>query len=196
LIGKGRCAHCDAAIPIRYPIIEVAAGFLFSFLYLRYGLTVQFIFYTAYTAILLLITVTDLERRLILNAVTFPAMAVAFIGSFLVPGMSWKSALLGGIIGYATFWVLAIVGNLTVGPGALGGGDVTLAAFVGMITGFPLVIIALLLAILCGGAISLLLVVTKVRSMRDYIPYGPFLVIGGWVTLIWGVQIATWFFVR
>ncbi len=192
--GKGRCPHCAAAIRIRYPLVELALGFLFGFLYLRYGLTVQFVFSAAYTAILALVTITDLERRLILNVVTFPAMGLALIGSFFTANMSWKSALLGGVVGYVTFYVLAIIGKVLVGPGALGGGDVTLAAFVGMVTGFPLVVEAILLTILSGGVISLLLVVTRVRSLRDHIPYGPFLVIGGWVTMLWGWEIARWFF--
>lgn len=194
VIGRGRCPHCNAAIPIRYPLVELGSGFLFAFLYLRYGLSWQFAFYAAYTAILVLVTVTDVERRLILNVVTYPGIVLALIGSFFVPGINWKLALLGTVIGYVTFYVLAVVGNLLMGPGALGGGDVTLAAFVGAVTGFPLVIEALLITILAGGAISLLLIVTRIRTMRDYIPYGPFLVIGGWVTMLWGWEIANWFF--
>lgn len=193
IVGRGSCPQCSAAIRIRYPLVEIALAFLFSFLYARYGPTLQFLFYALYTAILLLVTVTDLERRLILNVVTFPSMLLAFVGSFFLPGMSWKSALVGWAVGYATFYVLAVAGNLLVGPGALGGGDVTLAAFIGMAVGFPLIVEAILLTILIGGAVSLLLLLTGLRSMRDYIPYGPFLVIGGWVTLIWGMEIAYWF---
>lgn len=196
VIGRGSCPQCSASIRIRYPLVEIALGFLFTFLYAQYGPTLQFLFFALYTAILVLITVTDLERRLILNVVTFPSMLLALIGSFFLPGISWKSALLGWATGYATFYILALAGNLLVGPGALGGGDVTLAAFIGMAVGFPLIIEAILLTILVGGAISLLLLLTGVRSMRDYIPYGPFLVIGGWVTLIWGMEIAIWFFSR
>jgi leader peptidase (prepilin peptidase)/N-methyltransferase len=193
-VGRGRCPHCSAPIRIRYPLTELALGFLFGFLFLRYEFTPQFVFYALYTAVLALVTVTDLERRLILNVVTFPAMILALVGSFLVPGVSWKSALLGGVVGYATFYVLALAGRLLVGPGALGGGDVTLAGFVGMVVGFPLIVEALLLTILSGGIISLMLVITRVRSLRDHIPYGPFLVLGGWVTMLWGLEIAQWFF--
>jgi leader peptidase (prepilin peptidase)/N-methyltransferase len=194
VVGRATCPHCRAGIPIRYPLVEVGLGFLFGFLYLRYGLTWQFALYAAYTAILVVVTVTDVERRLILNVVTYPAMGLALVGSFLTPGINWKMALLGGVVGYATFYVLAIVGHLLVGAGALGGGDVTLAGFVGTVVGFPLVVEALLLTILSGGAISLLLVVTRLRSMRDHIPYGPFLVVGGWITMLWGWEIANWFF--
>jgi leader peptidase (prepilin peptidase)/N-methyltransferase len=104
--------------------------------------------------------------------------------------------LLGGAIGFTFFLGVALVGNNVFGSGAMGGGDVKLAAFVGLITGFPLIIEALLLTILIGAAVSSLLLITRVRSMRDYIPYGPFLVAGAMVTLLWGYPIATWFIYR
>lgn len=205
VVGKGQCPNCNAAISIRYPLVELALGFLFPWLYLRYGLTVQFLFFALYTTIFALVTVTDMERRLILNVVTWPAMGLAVLGAALgvtsVAGGvgtvdALKSALLGGLTGYLFFLVAALIGNMTLGPGALGGGDVKLAAFVGLVVGFPLVIEALVLTIVSGGVISLLLLVTRLRSLRDPIPYGPFLVIGGWVTMVWGLEIANWFLYR
>jgi len=78
----------------------------------------------------------------------------------------------------------------------LGGGDVKLAVFVGLITGFPLVIEALVLTILIGAAVSLILLITRVRGLSDHIPYGPFLVAGAAITLMWGYTIAGWFLHR
>jgi len=78
----------------------------------------------------------------------------------------------------------------------LGGGDVKLAAFIGLITGFPLVIEALVLGTLIGGVVSLVLLITRVRGRRDAIPYGPFLIAGAVITLLWGDAIATWFLYR
>lgn len=193
LFGRARCPHCSAPIRARYPLVELTLALLFSFLYTRYGLTLRFGFFAAYTAVLALVAVTDLERRLILNVVIVPAMALAIVGSFFTGHISWKSALLGGLTGYITFLALALLGNALVGPGALGGGDVKLAGFVGLITGFPLVIEAILLTALAGGVTSLILLVTRLRRPRDPIPYGPFLIIGGWLTLVWGMEIAQWF---
>ena len=193
VVNQTSCRSCSAHVPIRYPVVELSLGLLFVLLYLMYGSTVQFGFFAAYTSIFALIAVTDLERRLILNVVTFPAMGLALVGSFFTEGISWKSAVLGGVIGYGVFLVLALVGNKLVGPGALGGGDVKLAGFLGMVTGFPLVIEALVLGVLCGGVISLLLLVTRVRSLRDPVPYGPFLIVGGWATMLWGSEILFWF---
>ncbi len=193
VVGRARCPHCSAPIPVRYPLVELAQGFMLAFLYLRYGPTLQFVFFSLYTVVFVLVTITDMERRLILNVVTLPAMLLALLGSFFTPGITWWSALLGGLIGYLFFWLAATAGNLIFGPGALGGGDITLAGLVGLVCGFPLVIVALVLTILSGGIISLLLIVTRIRSLRDPIPYGPFLVIGGWLTMLWGLQIAAWF---
>ena len=162
VVGRGRCPHCAAAIRVRYPLVELALGFLFAWLYLRYGPTVKFGFFAAYTTVFALVTVTDMERRLILNVVIFPAMVLAMLGSILgvtvfASGVPWRvalpNALVGGGVGYGFFLVAALLGNALIGRGALGGGDVKLAAFVGLVVGFPLIIEALTLTVLIGGVV-------------------------------------------
>lgn len=188
------CPSCGALIPLRYPLVELGLAFLLGFLYRRYGLTTQFVFFALYTVILMLIAITDIERRLILNVVTIPAMALAIVGSFFTGHIGWKSALLGGLVAYVILMGIVLLGRWLVGPGAMGGGDVKLAAFIGLITGFPLVIVALLLAILSGGVVSLFLLLARLRSLRDPIPYGPFLILGGWATMVWGMELIHWLF--
>lgn len=194
LVHRQYCPACGAPISIRHPLVELGLAFLFGFLYRRYGLTAQFIFFALYTIVFMLIFVTDIERHLILNVVTLPAMALAIVGSFFTGHVSWKGALLGGVAGYVILMAIVLLGHWLVGPGAMGGGDVKLAAFIGLVTGFPMVLVALLLAILIGGMVSLLLLLTRLRSFRDPIPYGPFLIVGGWATMVWGMEIAHRFF--
>jgi prepilin signal peptidase PulO-like enzyme (type II secretory pathway) len=125
--------------------------------------------------------------------VTYPAILFAIGASFFTPGLTWWSSLTGGAIGLLFFALAAAIGRAVFGPGALGWGDVKLAAFVGLITGFPLIIEAIVLTILVGAAISLVLLVTGVRGLKDHIPYGPFLIIGAMITLLWGYPILEWF---
>jgi leader peptidase (prepilin peptidase)/N-methyltransferase len=174
-------------------LVELGLAAAYGYLGIVFDPSVRLVLYLIYTAVLALILITDIERRLILNVVTYPSIVFAIVAGFFTPGLSWWSALAGGAIGFIFFFVAAVVGNAVFGSGALGGGDVKLAAFVGLITGFPLVIEALVLAILLGAAVSLILLVTRVRSLRDPIPYGPFLVGGAVVTLLWGYPIAEWF---
>lgn len=196
MVGRADCPHCGAPINPRHPLVEIGLAVTYGYLLITLGPPVKLILYLIYSTIFALILITDMERRLILNVVTYPAIIFAFVASFLPPemtGMRWEYALAGGVIGFVFFFIAAWVGNALFGSGALGGGDVKLAAFVGLITGFPLVIEALVLTILVGAAISAILLVTRVRSLRDPIPYGPFLVAGAVITLLWGYPIAEWF---
>lgn len=193
LIWRIKCPYCDASISIRHPLVEIGLAVVYGYLWIVLGPSVRLVFYLIYSAIFALILVTDIERKLILNVVTFPSIFLAIVASFLMPGVTWWNALLGGAIGFFTFLVLVVMGRLIFGSGALGEGDITLATFIGLTTGYPLVIEALVLTTLVGAGISFVLLITRVRTLRDHIPYGPFLIIGAAITLMWGYSIANRF---
>jgi len=196
LIGRAKCPSCGAPISIRHPLIEIGLAVTYGGLWLMFGPSIQLVLYLVYSTVFAIILITDMERRLILNVVTYPAILFGAVASLITPGLTWQSALAGGAIGFVFFFAVALIGNAVFGSGALGGGDVKLAAFVGVIVGFPLIIEALVLTILIGAAITGVLLATRVRGWRDYIPYGPFIVAGGFVTLLWGYPIADWFLMR
>lgn len=193
LVGRARCPSCGAPIRLRHPLVEIGLAATYGYLWLELGPSTKLALYSLYTAIFALVLITDLERRLILNVVTYPAILFAVAASFFTPGMTWQSSLIGGAIGFVFFLVVAMVGNAVFGSGALGGGDVKLAAFIGLIVGFPLIIEAITLTILIGAGVSLVLLITGARRLRDHVPYGPFLIAGAFITLLWGYPIANWF---
>ncbi len=193
VMGRHQCRSCGAPIRLRRPLVEIGLGIIYGYLWITIGPSIELLFYGLYCAILALVFVTDVEHRLILDVVTYPALVLGFVGSFFMPGVTWWSALLGGGIGLVFFYLAFLVGHAVFGAGALGGGDVKLAAFVGVITGYPLVIEAIVLTILIGAAVSLILLITGTRGLRDHVPYGPFLIAGAVVTLLWGYRIAEWF---
>jgi leader peptidase (prepilin peptidase)/N-methyltransferase len=189
LIRRHRCMSCGAELPGRGYLAELGLGVTYSYLWLRFGPSVTLILYLLYSSVFMVVLITDIERRLIPNAVMYPSILIAVGSSLINPGLSLPSSLAGGLSGFLFFLAAALVGNAMFGSGALGGGDVKLAAFVGLITGFPSVIDTILLTILIGGAVSVALLVTRVRSLHDHIPYGPFLVAGTAVTLLSDVSI-------
>lgn len=181
LLARGRCANCDAPLPLRGVLVELATAVVYVYLYTRFGLTGYMLLLSAYLAILILITVIDLEHRLVLNRVIGPAILLALVAGPFTPDLNWKQVLVGGLVAFGLFYLVALIY-----PDGMGAGDVKLAAFVGLITGFPTVFVALLIGIFAGGLVSLVLILSRLRSRRDYIPYGPFLVIGGAYALLWG----------
>lgn len=192
LVRRTGCPSCGAPLGLRRPLVEIGLAVAYGYLWIVLGPSIKLVFYLVYSTVFALILVTDVERRLIPNAITFPAIAIALVGGFVVPGTTWWSALLGGGVAFLFFLTTYLIGTRVFGPQALGQGDVTLALLVGLVTGFPLVILALVIAILAGALISSLLLIARVRRLRDPIPYGPFLIIGAIVTLLWGYPIAWW----
>jgi leader peptidase (prepilin peptidase)/N-methyltransferase len=195
LIGKRKCPSCGRPIALRNPIVELALAALFALLYNFYGdQPIKLVLASFFTSVLLLVTVTDFEHRLIPNRAILPAIAIAALASPLWFGPGWYLALIGGAIGYGFFWLAVQLGDRFLGRGAMGWGDVKLAAFVGLITGFPGIITALVVTIIAGGVISLFLLLTRIVNLRSGIPYGPFICLGGFITMLYGQQIMTRFF--
>ncbi len=217
--SKRTCPKCGRPIAARNVLVEASMAILFAMLYAYYADSVRLIiagFYPSvlvldfpavtrlilnpliiasfYTSVLVLVTVTDLEHRLIPNRAILPAILIAALLSPLWFGPGWYLALVGGAIGYGFFWLIAVLGEKFIGRGAMGEGDVKLAAFVGLITGFPGIITALVVTIVAGGVISLVLLLTRVVNLRSGIPYGPFIVLGGFITMLYGQQLMEKFF--
>ena len=204
---RGRCHYCGARIPIRLPLVELATAIIFGLLTWHYfDQSPQLVMALIYACLFLLIFVIDLERQLILYVVIFPGMALAFIFSFFWGGFGpyWPhianayldgmaSALLGGAVGLVFMMLPYLVSRAHYGTEGMGQGDIYLAALIGLATGFPLVIVALIMGIIIGGIVAVSLLLLKIRKRKDPIPFGPFLAAAAMVTLIWGAQILDWY---
>ena len=109
----------------------------------------------------------------------------------LLPGEALSrmvSSLAGGVLG-----LVAMALPLIIYPHGMGMGDVKLAALVGLMTGFPLVVVALLLSWISGGLVAALLLFFKIKGRKDPIPFATFMAISAMVTLLWGQAILRWY---
>ena len=192
---RGRCRYCGVRIPVRLPIVELATSLIFALITWYYGLGLELAIALIYASLFLVIFVIDLERGLILHVVVYPGLALALVFSFFWPWpeISWPdtgvlSALCGGVAGFGAMLLPYLISR-----GGMGGGDVMLAGLIGMVNGFPLVFLALLLGIVGGGLVAIILVILRLRSRKDPIPFGPFLAVAAMVTLIWGEPILDWY---
>ncbi len=128
---------------------------------------------------LLAMSWTDLRRWIIPNSLLLPgAVLVLALRGLLLPG-TLPGALLGGALGWTLFWLLAHLGD-----GQLGGGDVRLAGFIGLLTGAVWVIPALLLGMAAGGVIAFGLIASGRAQMDQGFPYGPALSLGAMTILL------------
>jgi leader peptidase (prepilin peptidase)/N-methyltransferase len=192
---RGRCRYCQASVPRRLFWVELATGIVFALLAWHFGLSPELGIMIFYACLFIIIFVIDLEQGLILNKVVYPSMVIAFLLSlYPLPwlaesmGMRVAYSALGGGIGFAIFFLIAIVSR-----GGMGWGDVKLAALIGLATGFPLVILAIIMGAILGGIVAVAMVISKKRERRGTIPFGPFLAAAAMITLLWGNNILTWY---
>ncbi len=189
---RGRCRYCRAPIPRRVLWVEIGTGVLFAGLFWLYGLSIELAVAAFFSSLFIVLMVIDLEHRLILNRVVYPAMAVALLTSAflsqseIVPNIKYSA--IGGGIGLVLFLLIVLISR-----GGMGWGDVKMAALIGLITGFPLVFVALFLAVVLGGLAAVILLLLKVKKRKEGIPFAPFLSIAAIVTLLWGGSILNWY---
>jgi len=171
---RGHCRYCRAQIPRRILLVELISGVLFFLAFWRFGLSAQFALTAFWSCVFLVIIFIDWEHQLILNKVTYPAAIVALV--------------ILGAIGFVFFLIVFLIN-----PKGMGMGDVKLAGLIGLATGLPLVIVALLTGILLGGLVAIVLLLLRLKGRKDVISYGTFLAIGPIITLLWGNDIFNWY---
>ena len=166
--------------------------------YWQYGLSVEFALTAFYGYLFIVLGVIDLEHGLILNKIVYPAVVVALIISIFRPSLGiidtslpWPE-ILNGIIGGAIGLVFLLIPAL-IYRGGMGWGDVKMAALIGLVTGFPLVFVAILMGVILGGLVAGFLLLLKIKKRKEAIPFGPFLSLATIATLLWGSDILNWY---
>ncbi|UCE97201.1 MAG: prepilin peptidase [Dehalococcoidia bacterium] len=189
---RGRCRYCRSTIPGRVLIVEIISAAMFPFLFWMYGLGLEQTIVTLYFCFFIVIIFIDLEHHLILNKLIYPGAIIAILFSALlspleiIPGIA--TAATGGGIGLGLFVLIVVLSR-----GGMGWGDVKMAALIGLIVGYPLIFVALLLAVISGGILAVILLVTKTKGRKQHVAFGPFLALGTMATILWGESILNWY---
>ncbi len=189
----------------RYIAVELVMAIACLYLWRREGLTPMLGILVFYVALFVLITVIDIEHRLVLDVVMLPAFVIALLEVALSNRLSLQNALVGFAVGQIVvmgFYILGIIYLWIINAGrkeqvrevAFGFGDVTLATFCGLVVGYPRVVVMLVLMVALGGLIALLYLLYRAIIARDYkahtpLPYGPSIVLAALVMLLWGREI-------
>ncbi len=198
---RRHCRYCGTPIPFRPFWVEVGTGFLFAVVYWHFGLSLEFLVTAFYGSLFIVLGFIDMEHQLILNKIVYPSAVVALIISIFLPPseiflLPWPASI-NGIIGGATGFVYLLIPFLIALPiykgEGMGWGDVKMAALIGLVTGFPLVLVALIMASVLGGLVAVVLLLLKIKKRKETIPFGSFLSLATIATLLWGSNILNWY---
>jgi leader peptidase (prepilin peptidase)/N-methyltransferase len=190
---RGRCRACGISIPWRYPLVEATTAVLFALAYGAYGATVEGIVAAVFLAMLLAITVIDLEHQIIPDVISLPGIVAGFVANLATARVPWLESLLGILIGGGIFWIIAEASVFFMGQEGMGGGDIKLGAMLGAFLGWKVVLLSIFLSVVVGGALALALIASGLRGRKDPMPFGPFLAAGGAAGLFCGERMVRWY---
>jgi leader peptidase (prepilin peptidase)/N-methyltransferase len=207
-----RTSSTGSKLSWRHPLVEIVTAGLFVYVALAYPLSARTFFWMGDLAILILITVIDLEHRLILFIVIIPAAIFALIGAAVAgPEISMQITFLdyviGGVAGFVFFFLMYLGGILfnnvaanargqEMEEVAFGYGDVMLATLSGLILGWQALIFAVFFAVFAGAAGALLYLLAQFAARRKYemftaLPYGQYIVLGTIIMMLWRAPVIT-----
>lgn len=208
---RGKCAYCGTKISSHYIALELLTGLLFLAAFFQWNFietipsvvnpeflsyTVNweifsiFIFYLIEFSLLMAIFFYDLMYKEIPDQFSLTAIVVAIAGGLIFGTPIWTSMLIGGAVVLGFFLIQFILSRGT----WIGGGDLRLGLFMGVLLGTQKGVLALILSYLFGAVISLILLSQKKVHRKSAIPFGPFLIAGTLVSIFFGQEILDWYF--
>ena len=201
----GRCRYCGKRIPIIYPLLEITTALAFFFAFhvshiLSFSATANLhefnllqlpylILLFIYFGILIFTFFYDILYLEVADRVLVPGIILALTATILPQTPHVVDALLGALIGFSFFGLQILISK----GKWLGGGDLRIALFMGLILGWKMLILGLILSYFVGSIISIIVIITKKGGLKTRIPFAPFLVIGTVLALFYGQTILNWY---
>ena len=109
VVLRGKCRDCGGKISWRYPLVELITALLALLLFLKFGLTLTFLTYFIFTAVLIVITFIDLDHQIIPDIITLPGIPIFFLAAIFLVKIPWLDSLLGLLIGGGVLFTIAFV---------------------------------------------------------------------------------------
>lgn len=186
LFLKGKCSQCKSGISLRYPSVELATALLSLVTILYFGASYAGLAALFLTWTLISLTMIDADTQLLPDNMTLPLIWIGLILNYYNTFTSLESALWGAVFGYLSLWSVYQLFKLLTGKEGMGYGDFKLLAALGAWFGWQLLPIIILVSSVVGAVIGVGMILIKGKDKNIPIPFGPYLAIAGWITLIWG----------
>lgn len=207
---KGKCRYCSTPLSYQYPVLEILTGLMFVFVFVYISMNtifnyqfsiindllvlspafvIQLFFFLFIVSSFIVIFFADLKYGIIPDKIILPSILVSLIWLVTLNQEIFISHLISSFGAFGFFLTIFLI---TKGKG-MGFGDVKLALLMGLILGISGTILALYVAFLTGGIIGIILILWKKKTLKNAVPFGPFLVVGFLISLFFSEQITQYF---
>lgn len=161
-------------------------GVLYLLIFLRFGLSLSFVFYSLLTSLLIVISYIDLDSKYIYSSTTILGVVLAAI--YIVVGLYTKDIsisnnVLGGAIGYGIIYLIVVITK------GMGQGDAEVAGVCGLFIGIKGILVCLFIAVVLGGLVAAIILIFKLKEKKSEIAFSPYISIGSIVYILLGKEI-------
>jgi leader peptidase (prepilin peptidase)/N-methyltransferase len=194
LLLRGRCNNCSHAISLQYPFVELLTGFMLAVTIAYIGDAINAMYAIIFTLCLIALAGIDVNEKLLPDQITLPLLWIGLFANINGTFVPLPDAVAGAIAGYMSLWSLYWMFKLVTGKEGMGYGDFKLLAALGAWLGWQMLPLVILISSTFGAVFGLAAILLGGQGRNLQIPFGPFLAGAGWIALLWGDTIVTWYF--
>jgi leader peptidase (prepilin peptidase) / N-methyltransferase len=217
VILRGHCRRCGKKISARYPLIEALSGIVSLLLYFKFGLSVEWAIYFAFSAAMIVLAFIDLDHRILPDPITLNGIWIGILANVYlaepsplvarllrtaglevtnVRVVALVASLIGALVGGGLLWGVAEAYLRLRGIEGMGFGDVKMMAAVGAFLGAPLALITIMIGSLLGSVIGLMFIRFAGKTRQYELPFGTFLAGAAIVSVLYGEDLVRWYVER
>ena len=194
LFLRGKCRSCKTPLSFRYPFVELLTATTFATCAYYFGFSWLLVFAIIFTSFLRVGSFIDYDHKILPDQLTLPLVWLGLSTYlFIKPealqlsfAPSLESAVIGALCGYLVLWSIYWLFKLITGKEGMGHGDFKLLAAIGAFVGVKMLPLVIILSTVTGAVLGIISMIVTKKGRDHTIPFGPFLAIAGWITLIWG----------
>ena len=189
LFLRGKCSNCKTPISIRYPLVELLTAVLSVWIAAHFGFGPEALLGIVITWVLVALTFIDADKMLLPDELTLPLLWLGLGTSVFTVFVPPSTAIIGAAVGYLSLWSVYWLFKLVTGKEGMGYGDFKLLAALGAFVGWQGLPIIIILSSLVGAIVGITLIALRRNESSQAIPFGPYLAVAGWLTLMHGEAI-------
>ncbi|MCK9224735.1 MAG: prepilin peptidase [Candidatus Muirbacterium halophilum] len=193
----GICRTCGSVISFRYSFIELLTATLTAVFFYKFYFSLTTLFFIIILHFMIIITFIDLDYLIIPDGISVGGTIAGFFINFLIIifapyeileiagyNLTFESVVLGILLGGGSLFLISVLSG-----GGMGGGDIKLMAAIGAWFGVEFTASVLFLSFILGAVIGVFLIITKIKSRKDYVPFGPYIAVAVLITMYFGSDV-------
>jgi leader peptidase (prepilin peptidase)/N-methyltransferase len=193
LFLRGKCRYCSTKISPRYPLIEAVTALLSAYTAFHFGFGWQCAAALILLWVLISLSVIDFDHQLLPDDLTFPLLWLGLLLNLFGVFTDLNSAVIGAMVGYLSLWSVYWLFKLVTGKEGMGYGDFKLLAVLGAWFGWKLIPLIIILSSFVGAFVGIALILILGRDKNIPIPFGPYLAAAGWIAMLWGEPMISYY---